>query len=70
MRDSIALVGGGMIIRRSVGYVLIVGFEAKERSNGIELENNLLEPKLVRYNKSKCNGNNINVPINNSTTIK
>jgi len=45
-----------MIVRRLVGLVgrvAIVGFGAEQRPNGIELENNLLEPKLVRYNE--CN---------------
>lgn len=50
VRNSIALLGDRMIIGRPIGRVAIVGFGAEERPNGVELENNLLEPKLIRYN--------------------
>lgn len=38
-----------MIIGRPVGRVISVGFRIEERPDGVELKNNLFEPKFISY---------------------
>lgn len=45
-----------MINGRPVGRVVSIGFRVEEHPDGIELENNLFEPKFVSYgNRNVCN---------------
>lgn len=36
-----------MIAGKSIGYIVTIGFGTEERFDGIELKNNLFEPKFI-----------------------